>query len=78
MDSSVFTIEEENLVCIFDMTSRDALIAGMRGALQGLGKPELREIAESAMNKLEAMTGLEFFAHTFSPAYHNDDDETEV
>jgi len=78
MDSIVFTVEEENLIYIFDTTSRDALIAGIRRALPDFDDPELRGIAESAINKLEAMTSAEFSALTLSPAYHNDDDETEV
>ena len=78
MNPSVFTIEEENLMCIFDIASREALISGIRGALLDFEEPDLRKIAENAMKKLEAMTDAEFSALTFSPAYHNDDDETEV
>ena len=49
MNPPIFTIEEENLICIFDVTSRDALIAGICGALPDFDDPELREIAEGSL-----------------------------
>jgi hypothetical protein len=78
MNQLLFTVEEENLICAFDTSSRDALIGGIRDALpefDGDG-PEMREIAEGALRKLDAMTDTEFSETIFSPAYH--DDESEV
>ena len=76
MNREIFTVEEENLACIFDTGSRAALIAGLGEAMLEFDEPELREIAESAMRKLNAMTDAVFSGLVFSPAYY--DNETEV
>jgi hypothetical protein len=76
MNPTLFTVEEENLICVFDTSGRTALIGDIRAAMPDFEEPEMREIADSAIAKLEAMSDAEFFALTFSPAY--EDDETEV
>jgi len=76
MNQLLFTVEEENLLCVFDTSSRDRLIAGLRDAIDHFDEPELREIAESALQKLNALTGAEFSELIFSPVYL--DDESEV
>ena len=78
MNDDLFTVEEENLICIFDVSSRDILIAELTAALQGLDEPELLEIADSALRKLLGMTDAQFTGYIFSPAYFDDDDESEV
>ena len=78
MNTELFTIEEENLICIFDTSGRDALISSIRDAMPHFDEPGMDEIAESVLKKLDAMTGAEFSALTFNPVYDNDDDETEV
>ena len=70
-----FTVEEENLICIFDTSSRTALINGINAVLPDFDEPELREIAENILRQLNAMTDEEFSALIFNPAYFNDDDE---
>ena len=76
-NNALFTVEEENLVCAFDASSRAELIAGIREALAGtgLGDPGMREIASSALRKLEAITDEGFSGIALSPAYG---DESEV
>jgi len=76
METTLFTVEEENLICIFDASRRDALIAGLAEALSDFDEPELREIAESALRKLNNMTDQEFAGLILCPAYF--DDESEV
>jgi len=78
MNDDLFTIEEENLICIFDVSSRDILIAELTAALQGFDEPELLEIADNALRILLGMTDALFSEYVFSPAYFNDDDESEV
>ena len=75
MNTVLFTIEEENLICIFDVSSRAALMDGIRGALPDFDEPELYEIAETILAKLDAMTDAEYSALTFNPAYYNDETE---
>ena len=77
MDYAIFTVEEENLICIFDVGSRGALIAEIRGTLPDFDEPEMLEIAENVLAKLDVMDDEEFSALLFCPAYYNDD-ETEV
>ena len=76
MNQLLFTVEEENLLCIFDTSSRDTLIAGIYDAMDYFEEPEMREIADNALRKLNALTGEEFSELIFSPVYH--DDESEV
>ena len=57
-----FTFEETNLLCIYNTGSRTGLIEAlieMRGELSPEEK-ELRELTDSALSKLQAMTDEEF------------------
>ncbi|MSS37815.1 transposon-transfer assisting family protein [Clostridium porci] len=57
-----FTFEEMNLVCIYNTGSRTGLIdalSEMRGELSP-EETELRELTDSALMKLRAMTDTEF------------------
>ena len=78
MNLTVFTVEEENLICIFDVSSRAALIADIQYALPYFDEPEIRKIAENVLVTLENMDDAEFSELSFNPAYYNDDEETEV
>ena len=73
-----FTIEEVNLMCIFDMSGRDAIIQSLHNAIPDFDEPEMREIAETALAKLEAMTDAAFSRLVFTPEYDSEDDESEV
>jgi len=73
-----FTVEEENLIAIFDVSSRNALIIDISVAMQHFYEPELCEIAGNILTKLKGMSDEDFAALEFYPAYFNDDDETEV
>ena len=57
-----FTFEETNLLCIYNTGSRTGLIDAlteMRGHLEP-DEAELRELADSALGKLRAMSDAEF------------------
>ena len=58
-----FTFEEQNLVCIYNSSgTRAGVIAAlteMRGYLEP-DEDELRELTDSALHKLRAMTDAEF------------------
>jgi len=49
MDLTVFTVEQENLIAMFDVSSRTAYIADIRAALPDFDEPELREIVENIL-----------------------------
>ena len=57
-----FTFEEMNLMCIYNTGSRTGLIEAlteMRGELSP-EEAELRELTDSALSKLRAMSDAEF------------------
>jgi len=70
-----FTVEEENLICIYDTTSRTAAMEGISTAMPDYDDDDMREIAGNALRKLDAMSDAEFTEYVFVPAYHNEDDE---
>jgi len=72
-----FTVEETNLMCIFDTSSRYTLIAELTAAVPEFDEPELSEIAENVLAKLEKMSDAEFSALELYPEYE-DYDEQEV
>ena len=72
-----FTIEEINLMCIYDTGTRSGLIAAltdMLGYLQA-DEVELRTLAESVISRLNAMTDAEYAQ--LMPSLIPDYDETE-
>lgn len=66
-----FTADELNLVCIYDTGTREGLIKQlrqMRGYLEA-DQPELMEMTDSALEKLEKMTDAEYAAHDLTPDF---------
>ena len=72
-----FTIEEINLMCIYDTGTRSGLIAALTDMLGYLQADEakLRTLAESVISRLNAMTDAEYaqLMPSLIPGY----DETE-
>jgi len=52
--------QEADLVCIYYSGSRADTAAQMREALPHIDEPDVLDAAESAIGKLEAMSGAEF------------------
>ena len=55
-----FSVEEINLMCIYDTGSREALLADLRAGHADMYDPEMKEIFESAIGKLEGLSDAEF------------------
>ena len=57
-----FTFEDMNLMCIYNTGSRTGLIDSLREMRGELSpeEPELRELTDSALGKLQAMSDAEF------------------
>lgn len=57
-----FTFEEMNLVCIYNTGSRTGLIEALNEMCDELApeETELRELTDSALGKLQAMSDAEF------------------
>jgi hypothetical protein len=70
-----FTIEEVNLICIFDTSSKDALITELTAAVPEFDEPGLDEIAESVLAKLAKMSDADFAALELYPEYEDYDEE---
>ena len=67
----LFTIEEVNLMCIFDTSSRDALVAEITAAISDFDEPELVEIAENVVTKLAKISDADFAALELYPEYED-------
>lgn len=55
-----FTVEETNLMCCFDTSSRDKLIAEMKELPLNNLDDEMTELLSHTIRKLEQMTDNEF------------------
>ena len=62
-----FTMEEMNLMCIYDTSSHGSLLSEIRESLPDVYDPELRQVMESAIAKLETISEDNFKALAFSP-----------
>jgi hypothetical protein len=80
----LFTVEEINLMGVFDADSRMELITELETALPDFGEPELIEITENVLAKLSKMSNADFDALELYPEYGDFDEngdyheETEV
>ncbi|WP_298035248.1 transposon-transfer assisting family protein [uncultured Dysosmobacter sp.] len=54
-----FTVEEENLVCVYYKADRHRTMGRMTAALPDLGG-DMRELAQRTVRKLEAMSDADF------------------
>ena len=72
-----FTVEQVNFMCVFNTDNRKALMDGIRYSMPVFYEPELLEIAQNTLRKLEEMSDEEFDALEFYPV-SEDDDEAEV
>lgn len=72
-----FTVEEMNLICIFDTSTRAKLIREMQDALPHMEEPVLIELTENVIARISAMSDEEYEAADFAADY-DDIDEMEV
>ena len=66
-----FTADEMNLMCIYDTGTREGLmeqLRQMRGYLE-VDQPELMEMTDSALEKLEKMSDTEYAALDLTPDF---------
>ena len=71
-----FSIEELNLMCIYDTGTRSGLIAGLEKIALELAPDdaELSELIQSALKKLTAMSDQEYGKLILVPDYKEEDD----
>ncbi len=70
------SIEELNLMCIYDTGTRSGLIAGLEKIALELAPEdeELAELVQSALKKLTAMSDQEYGELILVPDYKEEDD----
>ena len=71
-----FSIEELNLMCIYDTGTRSGLIAGLEKIALELAPEaaELSELIQSALKKLTAMSDQEYGELILVPDYKEEED----
>ena len=71
-----FSIEELNLMCIYDTGTRSGLIAGLEKIALELAPEdaELAGLVQSALKKLTAMSDQEYGELILVPDYKEEDD----
>lgn len=71
-----FSIEELNLMCIFDAVTRSGLISGLKKIALELASEdaELAELVQSALKKLSAMSDQEYGELILVPDYKEKED----
>jgi len=60
MKPFIFTVEETNLMCIFDTENKNTLLNDLRESLNDVYEPEMREIYDSTIEKLETISDGDF------------------
>lgn len=67
----LFTVEEVNLICIFNTSSREALIDELIGATSYFEDAEMLEIAVAVLDKLSKMSDEDFAVLELNPTYED-------
>ena len=70
-----YSMEEINLMCIYDCTSRSALIDNLEEAAEYVYNPDMLKLIVQTIEKLQHTSDAEFAALPLTPAW--DDVETE-
>jgi len=55
-----FSVEEINLMCIFDTSDRTTLLTDLWESIDDIYDPDMRDIFESAIEKLEKISDVDF------------------
>lgn len=66
-----FTVEETNLICIFNISSKERFISELTEAMPDFNDSELTEIAVNIIAKLNKMTDFEFDTLELYPEYED-------
>ena len=61
-------VEMINLVCVFDHSSKSALIADMEASLPYIDDSDMADLMKETLRLLEDMTDAEFAEFVFEPA----------
>ena len=66
-----FTVEEENLICMYYKSDRRRTAANIRAALPDMNG-DMRALAQQTLSKLERMTDSDYDGQKFQFTYENE------
>ena len=61
-----FTVEEINLMCVFEGQDRNGMIADIKNTIPHIQDSDMAELAGQVLEKLEAMSDAEFAVMTIT------------
>lgn len=70
----IYNVEEMNLLCVFDHSSKEAMLAEMKQSLEVVDEPEMVALLRQTMEYVEKMSIEEFAELTFEPALNEDEE----
>lgn len=73
-----FSLEEINLMCIYDCTTRNGLIDELEEAMKYVDEPEMLQLMEQTIDKLCWTTDAQFEALPLVPAWEDADEADSV
>ena len=73
-----FSLEEINLMCIYDCTSRSGLIGDLEDAMEYVDEPEMLRLMERTIDKLQRTTDAQFAALPLVPTWEDSDEVDSV
>lgn len=73
-----FSLEEINLMCIYDCTSRSALIDELEAATEYVDEPEMLRLMEQTIDKLYRATDAQFAKLSLVPTWEDSDEVDSV
>lgn len=69
-----FSLEEINLMCIYDCTSRSSLIGNLEDAMEYVDDPEMLRLMEQTIDKLQRTADAQFAELTLVPVWEDTDE----
>lgn len=73
-----FSLEEINLMCIYDCTSRSGLIGDLEDAMEYVDDPGMLRLIELTIDKLCRTTDAQFIALLLVPTWEDADEADSV
>lgn len=73
--AKTFTVEEQNMLFLFDLSSKKRTIQDMKRVLPHVDDEDIKIVLINVMNKLDTVTEDEFAVLTIIPAEYLNEDE---
>lgn len=73
-----YSLEETNLMCIYDCTTRSGLIGNLEDAMEYVDDPEMLRLMEQTIDKLQRTTDAQFAELPLVPTWEDTDEADSV